>query len=105
MKISIIGIGRVGATAAYTLMVKGLGTQLLLYDVRQEVSQAEAADLSHANAFTGHLMSIVSGGMEGTAGSDWFIISGGDKITDLSGKCRNSLQTNTWYGDDYVTII
>lgn len=76
MKISIIGIGKVGATTAYTLMVKGLGSQLVLYDVRHEIARAEAADLSHANAFTGHFMSVVAAkDVQDTAGSDVLIVT------------------------------
>lgn len=52
-KIGIIGAGRVGATVAYTLMLSGLATELVLVDVDQGRAEGEAMDLADGTAFTG----------------------------------------------------
>jgi malate/lactate dehydrogenase len=47
MKISIIGPGRVGATAAFLLVERGLCEELVLVDVNRERAVGEAMDLKH----------------------------------------------------------
>ena len=49
--IAIIGIGRVGATTAYTLLLKNLVANLLLVDVNEERCEGEVRDLADALAF------------------------------------------------------
>lgn len=48
MKISIIGAGRVGATAAFVLMERGLCDELILIDIAGERAEGEALDLRHS---------------------------------------------------------
>lgn len=50
-RVTIIGAGHVGATAAYALMLRGLFSDIVLVDSDPALAQAEAADLSDANAF------------------------------------------------------
>lgn len=49
-RVAIIGIGHVGATAAYALMLRGLFAEIVLIDQDPERAMAEAADISDANA-------------------------------------------------------
>jgi len=44
MKVSIIGLGRVGSTLAYTVMIKELCDELILVN-RPEVAIGDAKDL------------------------------------------------------------
>jgi len=60
MKIGIIGSGLVGATAAYALVMRGVGRQLVLVDLNRERAQAEADDLLHAVPFA-HPLSVSAG--------------------------------------------
>lgn len=49
-RIAIIGAGHVGATAAYALMLRALVHEIVLLDDDHALAEAEAADLSDANA-------------------------------------------------------
>jgi len=49
-RIAIIGAGNVGATTAYALMLRALVREIVLIDSDRALAEAEAADLSHANA-------------------------------------------------------
>lgn len=48
MKIGVVGSGLVGSTAAYALVMKGIGRQIILVDVNHKRAQAEAEDILHA---------------------------------------------------------
>jgi L-lactate dehydrogenase len=75
MKVSIIGVGNVGATLAYTLTIRGLTDELALMDQRPEVAQGEALDLLHAEAFTSQPVLVRAGGFDATAGSDLLVLT------------------------------
>jgi len=75
MKISLIGAGRVGATLAYTLLLRGLAKELVLVDAHREIAEGEALDLAHAEAFTSVPVIVSSGEIEDTADSDIIVIS------------------------------
>jgi L-lactate dehydrogenase len=49
-RIAIIGAGHVGAPTAYALMLRALLREIVLIDSDTALAEAEAADLSHANA-------------------------------------------------------
>lgn len=51
MKIGIVGTGMVGATAAYAMVMKGVGREIVLVDLDKARTQAEADDLYHAVPF------------------------------------------------------
>jgi len=53
MKAGIVGCGFVGSTAAYTLVLKGLVSDLAMVDVNTKVAQAHAEDILHATPFAG----------------------------------------------------
>ncbi|MBI5029582.1 MAG: L-lactate dehydrogenase [Chloroflexi bacterium] len=55
MKVGIVGSGMVGATAAYALIMRGVGREIILVDVDQTRAHAEADDLSHAVPFASPL--------------------------------------------------
>ena len=61
MKISIVGVGHVGSTLAYTLMLKDLAVELMLIDHSNVKASSEAEDLKHAMAFIDHISPIHSG--------------------------------------------
>ncbi len=51
MKVGIVGCGFVGSTAAYTLVLKGLVSELVLIDVNSKAALAHAEDILHATPF------------------------------------------------------
>ncbi len=52
MKAGIVGCGFVGSTAAYTLALRGLVSELVLIDINAKAAQAHAEDILHATPFT-----------------------------------------------------
>lgn len=75
-KISIIGAGDVGATAAYALIMEGLASELVIVDVNKPKAEGEVLDLSHGAGFI-KPVDITSGDYENTKNSDIIIITAG----------------------------
>ena len=50
-KCGVIGCGNVGATTAYTLMISGLFTEIVLLDVDSVKAAGEAEDITHGIPF------------------------------------------------------
>jgi L-lactate dehydrogenase len=76
MKVGIVGSGMVGATAAYSLVMRGVGREVVLVDRDKERAIAEAEDIYHAVPFAGAL-NIHSGDYEDLAGCRVVIIAAG----------------------------
>lgn len=75
MKISLVGMGRVGSTLAYTILFRGLADELILVDHNRKIAIGEALDLQHAEAFTDHPMIVRPGELKDTANSEIIVIS------------------------------
>lgn len=56
MKIGVVGCGFVGSTAAYSLIARGIGREIVLVDKNPARSAAEAYDLFHAVPFAEPLL-------------------------------------------------
>jgi len=81
MKIGIIGAGLVGSTAAYTIVMKGFGTEIILVDKNTMRARAEAADILHAVPFD-HSVVIRQGDYADLEGSSAVIVSAGRSRLD-----------------------
>lgn len=55
MKVGIVGTGLVGATAAYAMVMRGVGREIVLVDRNKKRAQAEANDILHAVPFSNPL--------------------------------------------------
>src|SRR6202140_4496909 len=76
-KITIVGAGNVGATAAHWLAAKELG-DVVLVDIVEGVPQGKALDLAEAAPIEGYDVRLVgANGYEGTENSDVVIITAG----------------------------
>ena len=51
MKIGIVGAGQVGATAAYAMTMRGVGSQIVLVDRKADLAVAQAHDILDATPF------------------------------------------------------
>ena len=51
VRIGIIGTGWVGASVAISLLHAGIAQELLLHDLKTDVAEGEAMDLSHGSSF------------------------------------------------------
>lgn len=52
MKIGIVGAGHVGCSTAYGLLLRGVGSSIVLYDLNKARATSEAEDLNHAAPFS-----------------------------------------------------
>lgn len=60
MKVGIVGTGMVGATAAYALVMRGVGREVVLIDKNENRARAEADDIFHAVPFA-HSLRVRAG--------------------------------------------
>lgn len=70
MKVSIIGIGKVGQSIGYALTLFEACTELVLVNRTHDKAVAEALDLTHAASLGPGRITIRAGRAEDTAGSD-----------------------------------
>jgi len=88
MKIGIIGIGMVGSTAAYALIMRGVGSELVLVDANQKRAQAEADDLLHGVPFA-HPLQVRAGDYPDLVDCQVVIITAG--VSQRPGETRLQL--------------
>ena len=75
-KAAVIGCGFVGSTIAYTLMQKGVFSEMVLLDANHPKAEGEAMDISHGLPFA-HAMDIYAGTYEDIADAAVVIITAG----------------------------
>ena len=91
-KISIVGVGNVGASIAFGLAVSGKIPEILLLDINKEKADGEALDIQQGTPFA-HPVIVRSGEYSDVAGSDIIIYAAG--IARKVGQTRLDLaQTN-----------
>jgi L-lactate dehydrogenase len=88
MKIGIVGSGLVGSTAAYALVMQGIGRSVVLVDLDEARARAEADDILHAVPFA-HPMQVSAGDYGDLAGSRVVIITAG--VSQRPGETRLKL--------------
>jgi L-lactate dehydrogenase len=76
MKTGIVGSGFVGATAAYALVMRGVGRRLVLVDQNRARAESEADDIFHAVPFANPL-DVTAGEYADLAGCKVVIVSAG----------------------------
>lgn len=77
-KISIIGLGNVGATVAHTIIERSLCDTLFLFDKKEGLAEAEVSDLSDGFVRrTGHV-NVVAGSLKNLDESDIIVFAPGD---------------------------
>ena len=76
MKVGIVGSGFVGATAAYALVMRGVGREIVLVDKNTDRANAEADDIRHAVPFA-HPLEIRAGEYKDLAGSRVVVLCAG----------------------------
>lgn len=74
-KVAIIGAGAVGATVAFSLVVKGVAAQIALIDINGKKAMGEALDMQHSMDFQRRNVGIVYGGYEECSDADIVVIT------------------------------
>jgi L-lactate dehydrogenase len=90
MKIGIVGTGFVGSTAAYALVMRGVGREIVLVDKNTKRAEAEADDILHAVPFA-HPIQISAGDYPELAGCRVVIMAAG--VNQKPGETRLELLT------------
>ena len=75
MKISVVGLGKVGSTIAFALSQRDFVHEMILVDRNREAAIGDALDLGHAQSFVEVPTRIAAGAVEDTAGSDIIVVS------------------------------
>jgi len=88
MRIGIVGSGFVGATAAYALIMQGIGREIVLVDKNEKKAEAEANDLFHAVPFSNPL-EVHKGDYKDLKGCRLVILSAG--VSQKPGESRLDL--------------
>ena len=88
MKIGIVGAGWVGSTAAYALVMRGVGQEIVLIDKNAKRAQAEADDIFHAVPFA-HSLRVSAGEYADLAGCRVVILAAG--VSQRPGETRLQL--------------
>lgn len=70
MKISVVGVGKVGSTLAFTLSQRNFVHEMVLIGRHREVTLGDALDMGHAQSFVEVPTRIIAGAVEDTAASD-----------------------------------
>ena len=52
VRVAVVGVGNVGATFAYALLLSGLASEIVLIDANRAKAEGEAMDLNHTVPFT-----------------------------------------------------
>jgi L-lactate dehydrogenase len=88
MKIGIIGSGMVGSTAAYAMVMRGIGRELVLVDLNTRRAEAEADDIFHAVPFA-HPLEITAGNYADLEGCRLLVVTAG--VSQRPGETRLQL--------------
>ncbi len=88
MKVGVVSCGMVGATAAYAMVMRGVGRELVLVDLNRARAEAEANDIYHAVPFANPLV-VRAGGYDDLAGARVVVIAGG--VAQKPGETRLEL--------------
>src|SRR3982750_1632961 len=76
MKVGIVGSGLVGSTAAYALVMRGVGREIVLVDKNEARAAAEADDIRHAVPFA-HALEVRAGSYEDLVGCRAVVLCAG----------------------------
>jgi len=88
MKVGVVGLGRVGSSTAFALLMKGFVKELVLVDVDRKKAEGDALDLLHGTPFT-RRTNVYAGDFHDLAGSDVVVVSAG--VAQKPGETRLQL--------------
>ncbi len=102
-KVVIVGMGNVGSTIAYTLLLRERVDELVLIDANEEKAKAQALDLNHGLPFLGKT-EVWAGTYHDCKGADIIILTAG--VAQKPGETRiDLLKNNIAIMDDIISSI
>ncbi len=75
-KVVIVGAGFVGSTSAYTIMLSGIFSHIVIIDINEAKAEGDALDISHGVSFVKPVR-VTAGGYEECRDADIVIITAG----------------------------
>ena len=75
-RVAVVGVGNVGATFAYALLLSGLAAEIVLIDANRAKAEGEAMDLNHTVPFT-HPTRVWAGDYSNCAGAVVTVLTAG----------------------------
>jgi len=104
MKVGVVGAGYVGSTSAYALVMRGVGSEIVLVDKNRPRAEAEADDLFHAVPFA-HRMRVTAGDYSDLIGSRVVVVGAG--VNQRPGETRLELlkRNEKVFGDVIPRIL
>jgi L-lactate dehydrogenase len=78
-KVTIVGAGSVGSSAAYAALIRGSARHVALYDIATAKVEAETLDLAHGTQFTGTSDIVGGSDLSVVEGSHVVVITAGAK--------------------------
>jgi L-lactate dehydrogenase len=88
MLVGIVGAGNVGSAAAFALVMRGVGSRIVIVDKSPTLAEAQADDILHATPFA-HPIQVGSGRVEDLAGAAVVVIAAG--VNQKPGETRLEL--------------
>lgn len=76
-KVAIVGLGRVGMTAAYAMMLNGTPTDIVLVSREKNKAQGEKLDLEHALPFLDYVNIVATDDYADIAGAHLVVVAAG----------------------------
>jgi L-lactate dehydrogenase len=76
VRVAVVGVGNVGATFAYALLLSGLASEIVLIDANRAKAEGEAMDLNHTVPFT-HSARVWAGDFADCAGAAVTVFAAG----------------------------
>jgi len=86
LKVAIIGLGKVGATIAFTLLFQGFADTIFLVSRDEKRAWGEKYDLLHAQAFLNHQTKIVTLPLEEVTESDLIILTASIPVVNMTSR-------------------
>ncbi len=75
-RVAVVGVGNVGASFAYALLLSGLAAEIVLIDANRAKAEGEAMDLNHAIPFA-HPTRVWAGDYPDCAGASVIVLAAG----------------------------
>lgn len=88
MKVGVVGCGFVGSTAAYAMVMNGVGREIILVDKNEARASAEADDIFHAVPFS-HPLTVRAGTYDDLKGAAVVVLTAG--VNQKPGETRLQL--------------
>jgi len=87
-KVAVIGSGFVGSTSAYTMMIDGVVSEIVMVDINKNKAEGDVLDMNHGMPFVSPVK-ISAGEYSDIQGSDIVIITAG--AAQKEGETRTDL--------------